>query len=212
MASLIHPPLWGLMCRNQRLNLTHTRNTRPLVIWCANSTFLERPKCSHVRLRVCREVCQKPPLPDRQVIYLSISKGACKTLLGRIKRPLRQSCSCAGLLVQPSRLSLILFEGVENPAPHELCFTRLSLNKSEKRPSLISCVKKASQGLAGVTVGQHSLFSFKEGLDPGMLSGGGGARNSSSGNWKEQHEASSECILSAWGEWHGERQRMEREE
>lgn len=106
----------------------------------------------------------------------------------------------------------MLFEEVEDTAPHELHFARLSLNKSEQCPSLMSCTEKASQGLAGVTVGQPCLFSFKEGLENGMLSGGGGARNSGSGNWKGQREADSECILSAWGEWHGERLRMEREE
>jgi len=60
--------------------------------------------------------------------------------------------------------------------------------------------------------GQPSLFSFKEGLDPGMLSGGGGVRSTGSSNWRGQHEGSSECILSAWGGWHRERLRMEREE
>lgn len=164
----------------------------------------------------CQTPCVQGGVPKTtspwQAGYLSTNKGACKTLLGCIKCPLRQSCSCAVLLVQASRLSPMLFEEVKNPAPHEFCFTRLSLNKLEKPPSLMSCVEKASQDLAGVTVGQPSLFSFKEGLDPGVLSRGGGARNSSGGNWKGQHEASSECILSAWGEWHGERQRMEREE
>lgn len=106
----------------------------------------------------------------------------------------------------------MLFEEVEDPAATELCFARLSLNESENCPLLMSYMEKASQGLTGITVGQPCLLSFKGGLDHGMLSGGGGARNSGSGNWKGRHEAGSECIPSAWGGWHRERLRMERED
>jgi len=63
-------------------------------------------------------------------------------------------------------------------------------------PSLTSCAEEHLQVLAGVAVGQPLLFSSKEDLDHGVLSGGGGVTSSGSGNWKGQGEGSSDCILS----------------
>lgn len=76
----------------------------------------------------------------------------------------------------------------------------------------MSCAEEPSQVLAGVAVGQPCLFSFKEDLDHGVLSGGGGVRSIGSSNCKGQGEGSSKCIQSVWGGWHRERLRMEREE
>lgn len=214
--SLTDLPLWGLPdVQESEARLDAYMKYKTSRHLMCQKHFLERPKCSCARLRVQGgggAGCLKKHLSWQAGYTLFISKGACKTLPGSIKCPMGQGWSCAGHVVQASRPSPMLFEEVEDPAPHELCFARLSLNKSEKCLSSTSCTEKASQGLAGVTVGQPCLFSFEKGLDRGMLSGGGGARNSSSGNWKGQHEAGSECILSAWGGWHGERLRMEKEE
>lgn len=60
------------------------------------------------------------------------------------------------------------------------------MSKKKKNPSLMSCTEEPSQALAGVAVGQPRLFLFKEDLDHGVLSGGGGVRSSGSSNWKGQ--------------------------
>lgn len=94
--------------------------------------------------------------------YQFISKRACETLLGSSRCSLGQSSSCAGPVVQASRVKPMLFGEVEDPAPHELCFAWLSLSESEKYPSLMFCVEEASQDLAGVTVGNTDSFHLKK--------------------------------------------------
>lgn len=88
----------------------------------------------------CGEVvvwwCDKKHLSWQADYSQFISKGACKESLGRIWCPLGQGCSCAGPLVQASRASSVWFEEVQDPAPHELCFARLSLKESEICPLL----------------------------------------------------------------------------
>lgn len=128
------------MCRNQRLSLTHTWNTRPSDTWYVKNIFKRGPN-ARASDCVCREVvvgwCDKKHLSWQADYSLFISTRACKKSLGSIWCSLGQGCSCAGPLVQASRASSVWFEVVEDPAPLELCFARLSSNESEICPRLV---------------------------------------------------------------------------
>lgn len=134
-ASLILPPHWAIPDVQESEAQLDTHMKYKTFRHLRSQKTLLREAQMLMSLTVCGEVvvgwCDKKHLSWQADYFLLISKGACKKSLGSIWWPLGQGCSRAGPLVQASRASSGWFEEVEDPAPHELYFARLSLNESE---------------------------------------------------------------------------------